>query len=146
MRVKLAGLNHCAVPLHQRWRWCKGIHKGIRKGISKGIYNAGVGPRVYTRVYARVYTTLALYILVVPALRTLGTTKSCCCVSLLLDMPHSYTSDFAGRSQLTHSTDIEHTKGKGNKDNIIVADNRYRKDKQRISPKGEVKILLEVCS
>ena len=54
-------------------------------------------------------------------------------------MPYSYTSDFAGGSQLTHSTDIEHTKGKGNKDNIIVADNRYRKDKQRISPKGEVR-------
>ena len=50
-------------------------------------------------------------------------------------MPYSYTSDFA----MSVSTDIEHTKGKGNKDNIIVADNRYRKDKQRISPKGEVR-------
>ena len=51
-----------------------------------------------------------------------------------------YTSDYAGGSQSTYpTTDIEFTKGKGNKDNIIVADNRYRKDKQRISPKGEVR-------
>ena len=47
---------------------------------------------------------------------------------------------YAGGSQSTYpATDIEYTKGKGNKDNIIVADNRFRKDKQRISPKGEVR-------
>ena len=47
---------------------------------------------------------------------------------------------YAGGSRSTYpATDIEYTKGKGNKDNIIVADNRYRKDKQRISPKGEVR-------
>ena len=52
----------------------------------------------------------------------------------------SYTSDYAGGSQSTYpTTDIQFTKGKGNRDNIIVADNRYRKDKQRISPKGEVR-------
>ena len=50
-----------------------------------------------------------------------------------------YTSDYAGGSQSTYpTTDVQYTKGKGSKDNIIVADNRYRKDKQRISPKGEV--------
>ena len=49
-------------------------------------------------------------------------------------------SDYAGGSQSMYpTTDIEYTKGKGNRDNIIVADNRYRKDKQRISPKGEVR-------
>ena len=59
-------------------------------------------------------------------------------MSFLLDMPYPF--GYAGGSQLTHpTTDIEHTKGKGKKDNIKVADNRYRKDKQRISPKGEVR-------
>ena len=49
-------------------------------------------------------------------------------------------SDYAGGSQSMYpTTDIEYTKGKGNKDNIIVADNRYRKDNQRTSPKGEVR-------
>ena len=50
-----------------------------------------------------------------------------------------YPCGYAGGFQLTHPTDTEYTKGKGNKDNIIVADNRNRKDKQRISPKGEVR-------
>ena len=53
-----------------------------------------------------------------------------------------YPSDFAGGSQSTYpAADIEYTKGKGNKDNIIEEHNtnRYRKDKQRISPKGEVR-------
>ena len=55
-------------------------------------------------------------------------------------MPYIYTSDFAGGSRSTYpATDIEYTKGKGNKDNIIVEHNRYRKDKQRVSPKGEVR-------
>ena len=53
-------------------------------------------------------------------------------MSFLLDMTYSYTSDFA-------MSNIDQTKGKGNKDNIIVADNRYRKDKQRNSPNGEVR-------
>ena len=45
-----------------------------------------------------------------------------------------YPSDYAGGSRSTYpATDIEYTKGKGNKDNIIVEYNRYRKDKQRIS-------------
>ena len=47
---------------------------------------------------------------------------------------------YAGGHRSTYpATDIEYMKGKGNKDNIIVADNRFRKDKQRISPKGEVR-------
>ena len=47
-----------------------------------------------------------------------------------------YSSDY----QSTYpATDIEYTKGKGNKDNIIVEHNRYRKDKERITPKGEVR-------
>ena len=49
-----------------------------------------------------------------------------------LNMP--YPSDYAGGSRSTYpATDIEYTKGKGNKDNIIVEHNRYRKDKQRNS-------------
>ena len=55
-------------------------------------------------------------------------------------MPYSYTSDFAGGSQSTYpATDIQYTKGKGNRDNILFAENRYRRDKQRTSQKGEVK-------
>ena len=53
-----------------------------------------------------------------------------------------YPSDYAGGSQSTYpAADIEYTKGKGNKDNIIEEHNtnRYRKDKQRTSPKGEVR-------
>ena len=51
-----------------------------------------------------------------------------------------YTSDFAGGSQSTYpATDIQYTKGKGNRDNIVFAENRYRRDKQRTSPKGEVR-------
>ena len=53
-----------------------------------------------------------------------------------------YPSDFAGGSQSTYpAADIEYTKGKGNKDNIIEEHNtnRYRKDKQRTSPFGEVR-------
>ena len=51
-----------------------------------------------------------------------------------------YPSDYAGGSQSTYlATDIEYTKGKGNRDNIIVANNRFRKDKQCISAKGEVR-------
>ena len=50
-----------------------------------------------------------------------------------------YPCGYAGGSQSTYpTTDIEYTKGKGNRDNIIEEHNRYRKDKQRISPKGEV--------
>ena len=49
-------------------------------------------------------------------------------------------SDYAGGSQSTYpATGIEYTKGKGNKDNIIVEHNRYRKDKERITPKGEIR-------
>ena len=55
------------------------------------------------------------------------------CVSHLLDMTNFF--EYAGGSYPT--TVIQFTKGKGKKDNIIVADNQYRKDKQRISPKGE---------
>ena len=58
----------------------------------------------------------------------LGPPKSCRRISFLLDMP--YTSDYAGGFQSTYPTTvIQFSKGKGNKDNVIVADNRFRKDK-----------------